>query len=203
MFQATRRVLAPVRSSIKSRMFTSLIPRDIKQETWTPAGTYSRKQILEEQAIENKEAQDHYFQSNTSVESKIPIEKTTMPMAAIDTLTDLPNNLSITFSTVADLEKYVQLCKSEGNRSPDEMLDLFQHFVSGVDGRHASLDVATWTFNYGENAAAAEVAKKVTVGAAAKQAAMKVKVGAPGGEMHRKQYAEKLFSAIGGNFGVE
>jgi len=196
LFQATRRVLAPLPSGF-ARTFTSLGPRETKQTVqMTPSLGLglSKKQSkldLPEQAI--KDVNDHFNLSN-GIESRVPEEKITVPMASISTLSSLPNCLKITVSTVADLEKYVQLCKSEGGHSKEEILKVFAHFVNGVDGQQASLNVSTWSFE--GQSTSAEVAKKITVGEARQQ-----KQTLPGGAHARTVYAEKLFSSIGGNFG--
>jgi len=81
----------------------------------------------------------------------IVVEKVLMPMANIETLVNLPNNASITFATVADLEKYIGLANKEGGYSREEVHDLFEHFMYGFDGQNSVLNVSTWTVNHGDD----------------------------------------------------
>jgi len=79
------------------------------------------------------------------------IAKRLIPMADIDTLLKLPNDTTITFTNVEQLEKYISLAKAEGGHSRETVLDLYEHFVYGFDGERACLNVSTWTVNHGDN----------------------------------------------------
>jgi len=79
------------------------------------------------------------------------IAKRLLPMAEIDTLLNLPNDTTITFTSVEQLEKYISLAKSEGGHSRETVLDLYEHFIYGFDGERACLNVSTWTVNHGDN----------------------------------------------------
>jgi len=166
LFQASRRVLASVPATA-ARGFTSLGPREVKQTVrMTPSfgNSFSKKQSKVDLPQEaTKDVQDHWNLTN-GMTSKVPLEKTNMP--------------NLQGSTVADLEKYVQLCTAEGGQSREDVLNTFEHFI-----------------NENSNGATAQVAKKITVGEARKQ-----KQPLPGGDFARVAYAEKLFSSIGGNF---
>ena len=50
-------------------------------------------------------------------------------MTSIDTLIGLPRDRVITFSSHADLEKYIDLNRVEGGYSRAAVLDLYQNFV--------------------------------------------------------------------------
>merc|ERR1719393_936992 len=57
--------------------------------------------------------------------------KPVVPMAKIDSLVTLSNDVVISFVDTAELEKYIDLSKSEGDYSRQQILDMFQHNVYG------------------------------------------------------------------------
>lgn len=81
------------------------------------------------------------------------VAKPLVPMSTIDTLASLPNDVTITFANVDDLEKYIRLMQHEGGHSREVVIDLFENFIYGFDGRVACLNVTTWTVNHGDNIA--------------------------------------------------
>lgn len=92
--------------------------------------------------------------ANEVVKTGLPvIEKRLFPMASIDTLLTLPNDATITFVNVAELEKYIELSEAEGGHDRKTVLDLFEHFIYGFDGVRSCLNVSTWTVNHGDNVA--------------------------------------------------
>lgn len=78
------------------------------------------------------------------------VEKVLVPMSKVCKLSELSNDVIITFESVADLEKYIGMSYKEGGYSREQVLDLFEHFIYGFDGKHACLNVTTWTVNHGD-----------------------------------------------------
>jgi len=81
---------------------------------------------------------------------QIAVQKTLRPMAGINSLITLPLNSTITFSSVADLEKYISLAAKEGGYAREEILKVFEHFVYGFDGVVCCLNVCSWTINHAD-----------------------------------------------------
>jgi len=79
------------------------------------------------------------------------VQKPLMPMTKIDSLLGLPNDLTITFASAEDLEKYIELCVSEGQYKREDVLEVYQHFVYGFDGKVACLNTSTWGVNHGDS----------------------------------------------------
>jgi hypothetical protein len=80
------------------------------------------------------------------------IAKPLKPMATIDALAPLDNDITITMASVADLEKYIELAQKEGGCTVAEIQELFAHFIYGFDGKVGCLNVSTWTVNHGDAA---------------------------------------------------
>jgi len=76
------------------------------------------------------------------------IEKVLVPMSATTTLIGTPNNTTLTFESVEDLEKYITLAASEGGYSRQDILTYYEHFMYGFDGRVCCLNYSTWTVNH-------------------------------------------------------
>jgi len=79
--------------------------------------------------------------------------KPMIEMAKIDNLAGLPADRVVTFSSVADLEKYVTLAIEEGGFSREQVLDCFANFIWSFDGRRACLNHSTWSVNHGDTIA--------------------------------------------------
>jgi len=88
---------------------------------------------------------------------KVVVAKIIKPMATLDSLLGLSNDTTITFASVADLEKYIDLAKSEGGYSRQEILTFYEHFMYGIDGKVTCLNTSTWTVNHGEAGAGMNV----------------------------------------------
>jgi hypothetical protein len=71
-------------------------------------------------------------------------------MAQIESLKNLSNDTTITFASVEDLEKYIDMAKAEAGYTREEILHYYEHFMYGFDGHVACLNVSTWTVNHGD-----------------------------------------------------
>lgn len=91
------------------------------------------------------------FAGQTLKAGSTVVQKPLMPMAQVESLKNLPNDTTITFARVEDLEKYIELSMSEGGYSREEILDYYEHFMYGFDGHVSCLNVSTWTVNHGDN----------------------------------------------------
>merc|ERR1712190_312167 len=80
------------------------------------------------------------------------IQKVLMPMSAINSLVSLPNDTTITFKSVLELEKYITLALAEGGYSRSQILQEFEHFIYGFDGEVCCLNYSTWTVNHASKA---------------------------------------------------
>jgi len=75
-------------------------------------------------------------------------QKLVIPMRSLDTLHGVPVDSVITFACTADLEKYIQLMMNEGGHTREAILQVFEHFIYGLDGSCCCLNVSTWTVNH-------------------------------------------------------
>jgi len=82
------------------------------------------------------------------------IAKPLIQMAKVETVAALANDQTILMATVEDLERFIDLAKSEGGHSRETILSLYEHFMYGFDGVHACLNMATWTVNHGDKSSA-------------------------------------------------
>lgn len=84
--------------------------------------------------------------------NKRVVIKRLIPMNDIENLTDLPRDCTITFSNHEDLENFITKAHEEGSHSRDTILNLFEHFIWGLDDSRVCLNVATWTINHADSA---------------------------------------------------
>ena len=93
------------------------------------------------------------FAAELVMAGKAVCYKPFVPMASVSKLASVPDSACITFSSVDDLEKYVQLAAEEGGHSREKVIDLFANFIWGLDGTRACLNNSTWTVNHADTAA--------------------------------------------------
>jgi len=168
LFQVSRKVLRPLPSGI-SRFSTmgqkqqTTIPsmssfqkkqpgfdlpnvnsaKDVPQQGWSVSTIIHQSRVQGAGkgrfAIESVQAKSTVFQ------------KMLVSMAKIDSLSSLENDVTISFETAADLEKYIDLCSSEGGYTRDEVLNVFTNYLQGFDGKRALLSVSSTTVNHADH----------------------------------------------------
>lgn len=74
--------------------------------------------------------------------------KQLVPMVDVQSLSALANDVTISFSSIEDLEKYVELSQCEGGHRREDVLKQFEHCMYGFDGKRTCLNVSAWTVNH-------------------------------------------------------
>jgi hypothetical protein len=90
-----------------------------------------------------------FAQEIVPAKSKVVV-KPMVPMAKIESLESLPKDRTVTFANPDDLEKYVKLGMAEGGFSRDQVMNTFENFIFGFDGRVACLNTSTWSINHSD-----------------------------------------------------
>lgn len=81
--------------------------------------------------------------------TKVIIKKL-IPMSAVSKLVDLPGNSTVTFTSEEELESFISKATEEGGHSREQVIDLYENFVWGLDENRACLNISTWSVNHGD-----------------------------------------------------
>jgi len=90
-----------------------------------------------------------FAQELVPAKSKV-VMKHLVPMGKIESLESLPKDRTVTFANPDDLEKYVKMGMSEGGFSREQVMDTFENFIFGFDGKVACLNTSTWSINHSD-----------------------------------------------------
>lgn len=168
LFQASRRVLRPAQVSLARFCATASTQQAGQAGQGVAPPTKHGFNLGPANALSDVPAQGWQFDTRCGPSSiaqagdgrfakefvkagQVVIRKVLMPMAKIDSLLGIPNDVTITFSTEAELEKYIDLAFKEGGHSREEVLFNMEHFIYGFDGKVGCLNVSTWTVNHGHD----------------------------------------------------
>ena len=81
--------------------------------------------------------------------TKVIIKKL-IPMSAVGKLVDLPGDSTVTFTSEEELESFISKATEEGGHSREQVIDLYENFVWGLDENRACLNISTWSVNHGD-----------------------------------------------------
>ena len=57
---------------------------------------------------------------------------------------------TVTFTSEEELESFITKANEEGGHTREQLLDLYENFVWGLDTKRAALNVSTWSVNHGD-----------------------------------------------------
>ena len=89
-------------------------------------------------------------------DTRVMIKKL-IPMSSVGNLVDLAGDMTITFASEEDLERFITQAASEGGHSREAVLNLYENFVWGLDDTRACLNMSTWSVNHGDGVCMGQV----------------------------------------------
>lgn len=70
-------------------------------------------------------------------------------MGSVQSLGSVAADAALTFSSVGDLDRYVELAADEGDFTPRQSRETLEHYLWSLDGERGVLNWATWSVNHG------------------------------------------------------
>jgi hypothetical protein len=70
-------------------------------------------------------------------------------MSSVQTLRSIAADTALSFSSIGDLEKYVDLGAADGGFTPEQSRATVEHYLWSLDGERGILNWATWSVNHG------------------------------------------------------
>ena len=70
-------------------------------------------------------------------------------MGSVRSLTNVAADVALTFSSIGDLNRYVELGADEGGFTPRQSRETLEHYLWSLDGERGVLNWATWSVNHG------------------------------------------------------
>ena len=89
------------------------------------------------------------FVSEDVTAGSVVAVKPIRPIGRIETLHDLSADTAVSFSSTADLEKYIALGEADGGFSLQASRGTLEHFLWSLDGQRGILNWSTWSVNHG------------------------------------------------------